>query len=131
MGLPRYAIYKYCRTVKGWGYCKPAWGKNNKLKPNVVLMDGKEETHPEGMYYLNVSGQWEKAGTTAVEAQEAQRRRLARQQYERQTGEKLPETPNGTPLARGGTPRRSFPQRSVPALPRQGGVAGGRRRPRF
>lgn len=84
MGLPRYTIYKYCKTAKGWRYCKPAWGKNNKLKPNVVLVGGREETHPEGMYYLNVDGQWEKAGTTAVEAQDAQRKRLARQVYERQ-----------------------------------------------
>jgi len=98
VGLPRYTIYKYCKTAKGWRYCKPAWGRNNKLKPNVVLVGGREETHPEGMYYLNVDGQWEKAGTTAVEAQDAQRKRLARQVYERQTGEKLPETPIGTSL---------------------------------
>jgi hypothetical protein len=101
VGLTRYRIYKYCRTAKGWRYCKPAYGKNNKLKPNVVVVGGKKETHLEGMYYLNVDGQWEKAGAAAVEAQEAQRKRLARQQYERQTGEKLPETPNGTPLAVG------------------------------
>jgi hypothetical protein len=97
--LHRYTIYKYCKTAKGWRYCKPAFGKNNKLKPNVVVVDGREETHPEGMYYLNVDSQWEKAGASAVEGQEAQRKRLARQQYEHQTGEKLPETPNGTPLA--------------------------------
>lgn len=99
MGLSRYRIYKYCKTTKGWRYCKSAWGKNNKLKPNVVVVGGREETHLEGMYYLNVDGQWEKAGATAVDAQDAQRKRLARQEYERQTGERLPETPNGTPLA--------------------------------
>jgi hypothetical protein len=34
----------------------------------VVVVGGKDEMHPEGMYYLNVDGQWEKAGATAVEA---------------------------------------------------------------
>jgi len=74
VGLARYSIYKYCKTAKGWRYCRPAYGKNNKLKPNVVVVGGKEEMHPEGMYYLNVDGQWEEAGATAVEAQEAQGR---------------------------------------------------------
>jgi len=42
------------------------------------MVGGKEEPHPEGAYYVNVDGQWEKAGITAVQAQEAQRKRLAR-----------------------------------------------------
>jgi len=80
VGLTRYSIYKYCKTAKGWRYCKPAYGTKSKLKPNVVVVGGREETHCEGMYYLNVDGQWEKAGASAVEAQDAQRKRLARQE---------------------------------------------------
>src|ERR1041384_1442192 len=91
MGLARFSIYKYVRTSKGWRYCKPVYGNNNKLKPNAVLVAGKEEVHPEGAYYLNVDGRWEKAGATAVIAQEAQMKRLARQRYEHVTGERLPE----------------------------------------
>jgi len=91
MGLTRYTIYKYCRTARGWRYCRPACAANGKLKPNVVMVAGKEETHGEGYYVLNVGGKWARAGDTAAEAQQAQRNRLARQQYERQTGEKLPE----------------------------------------
>jgi len=91
MGLTRYTIYKYCKTAKGWRYCKPAYAANRKIKPHVVVVDGKEETHPEGAYYLNVDGAWEKAGTSAAEALEAQSKRLARQRYEKETGEKLPE----------------------------------------
>ena len=60
MGLTRFSIYKYVRTSNGWRYCKPVYGRNNKLKPDAVLVDGKEEAHPEGSYYLNVDGQWEK-----------------------------------------------------------------------
>jgi integrase len=91
MGLTKFSIYKYVKTNKGWRYCKPAYSANNKIKPNVVLVDGKEEKHTEGGYYLNVDGQWEKVGVTAVQAQEGQMKRLARQRYERDTGERLPE----------------------------------------
>ena len=54
-------------------------------------MDGKEELHTEGAYYLNADGQWEKVGTPAATAQDEQRKRLARQRYEKDTGERLPE----------------------------------------
>ena len=32
MGLATFSIYKYVRTSKGWRYCKPIYGKNNKLQ---------------------------------------------------------------------------------------------------
>jgi len=86
MGLATFSIYKYVRTSKRWRYCKPIYGKNNKLKPDAVLVDGKEELHTEGAYYLNADGQWEKVGTSAATAQDEQRRRLARQRYEKDTG---------------------------------------------
>jgi len=91
MGLAIFSIYKYVRTSKGWRYCKPIYGKNNKLQPDAVLVDGREEVHPEGAYYLNVGGRWEKCGRSATEAQEERARRRARQRYERETGERLPE----------------------------------------
>ena len=56
MGLATFSIYKYARTSKGWRYCKPIYGKNNKLKPDAVLVDGKEELHTKGAYYLNADG---------------------------------------------------------------------------
>ena len=91
MGLARYSIWKYVKTSKGWRYCRPAYSANRKIRPDVVLVAGKEETHPEGSYYLNVAGQWEKVGDSAAQAQEEQRKRLARQRYEKDTGERLPE----------------------------------------
>jgi len=47
MGLATFSIYKYVRTSKGWRHCKPIYGKSNKLKPDAVLVDGKEELHTD------------------------------------------------------------------------------------
>jgi integrase/recombinase XerD len=100
MKAPKFEIKRYVRLARGWRYCPPAYGNNNKAKPNVVVIDGKEETFLEGgAYYLSVKGQWVKAGDTIGEAQAERTRRIAKQPYERATGEKLPEVPNGTPLA--------------------------------
>src|ERR1035437_5739013 len=92
MGLTTYSIYKYVRIEgKGWRYCKPALAANKKPKPNVIIVDGKEETHPEGAYYLNIRGQWERVGLTAAEAISKRARYLAAQRFEKDTGEKLPD----------------------------------------
>ncbi len=56
MGLAKFSICKCVKTAKGWRYCRPVYSANNKIKPNVVIVDGKEELHPEGAYYLNVDG---------------------------------------------------------------------------
>jgi integrase len=95
MGLLRYSIYKYVKTARGWRYCKPARASNDRIKPDVVLVHGAEERHPEGTYCLNVNGKWIPAGKSAKEAQREQAKRLARQEYQRITGEKLPSEPEG------------------------------------
>jgi hypothetical protein len=87
MGFAKFSIYKYVRTGIGWRYCKSVYGKNNKLKPDAVVIGGKEEAHPEGAYYLNVDGQWVKCGNSAAEAEEERTRSLAKQRYEHETGE--------------------------------------------
>jgi integrase/recombinase XerD len=100
MRPPKFEIKRYVRLARGWRYCPPAYGNNNKAKPNLVVIDGKEETFLEdGAYYLSVQGQWVKAGDTMADAQAERTHRIARQQYERATGEKLPDVSNGTPLA--------------------------------
>jgi hypothetical protein len=43
MGLTKFSIYKYVRTSKGWRYCKPSYRRNNKIRPDAILVDGKEE----------------------------------------------------------------------------------------
>src|SRR5437588_11132988 len=58
---------------KGWRFCPVVWAGNNRIKPDVVKVQGKAETHPEGAYYLD----WKEGGRririaggkTAAEAQ--------------------------------------------------------------
>lgn len=59
------SIYKYCKTDIGWRYCKAAFHSNGKIKPNVVFVNGFEEKHTEGRYFLNFNGQWIDAGVDA------------------------------------------------------------------
>jgi hypothetical protein len=56
--MGKLSIYKYIRTGKGWRYCKAAFHPNGKIKPNVVVVEGREEKHPEGSYFLNFNRQW-------------------------------------------------------------------------
>jgi hypothetical protein len=49
----RVSVWKYVRIGKKWRYCKPAIGKNGKIKPDWVIVRGKEERHPEGNFYLH------------------------------------------------------------------------------
>ena len=57
---------------KGWRFCEVVYGGNRKIRPNVVLINGQEETHPEGRYYIDFlqDGQRKRlaAGATAAEA---------------------------------------------------------------
>jgi integrase/recombinase XerD len=54
--MPKHArecnVTKRVKTVKGLRYCPVVLAANGRIKPNIVLVDGKEETHPEGAYYL-------------------------------------------------------------------------------
>jgi integrase len=47
------SLSKRVRTKKGLRYCPVATSKNGRVKPDVVIVDGKEESHPEGSYYLS------------------------------------------------------------------------------
>ncbi len=57
---------------KGWRFCEVVFGANRKIRPNAVLIDGKEQVHPEGRYYIDFlqDGQRKRlaAGATAAEA---------------------------------------------------------------
>jgi integrase len=57
----------------------------------MVIVGGNEEEHPEGAYYFQVDGKWERISESAAGAQEERNKGLARQWYQQQTGEKLPE----------------------------------------
>jgi integrase len=68
----RVSVWKYVRIGKKWRYCKPAVGKNGKIKPDWVIVRGREEHHPEGNFYLHrYEGDkeiWKRIGPNAQEA---------------------------------------------------------------
>jgi integrase/recombinase XerD len=45
-------VTKRVQTSKGLRYCPVVLSANGRVKPDVVLVHGKEERHPEGAYYL-------------------------------------------------------------------------------
>src|ERR1039457_855514 len=45
-------LTKRVQTANGMRYCPVAESANGRVKPDVVLLNGKEERHPEGAYYL-------------------------------------------------------------------------------
>jgi integrase/recombinase XerD len=45
-------LTKRVQTPHGWRYCSVLLSANGRVKPDVVVVNGKEERHPEGAYYL-------------------------------------------------------------------------------
>ena len=45
-------VTKRIKTAKGLRYCSVVLSANGRIKPDAVLVNGKEERHPEGAYYL-------------------------------------------------------------------------------
>jgi len=45
-------LTKRVNTAQGPRFCTVALSANGRIKPDVVLINNKEERHPEGAYYL-------------------------------------------------------------------------------
>jgi integrase len=45
-------LTKRVNTTQGLRYCPVILSANGRVKPDMVLVNGKEERHPEGAYYL-------------------------------------------------------------------------------
>ena len=45
-------LTKRVQTSKGMRYCPVVLSPNGRVKPDLVLLNGKPEKHPEGAYYL-------------------------------------------------------------------------------
>jgi integrase len=45
-------LTKRVQLAQGWRYCPVALSANGRVKPDLVLVNGKEERHPGGAYYL-------------------------------------------------------------------------------
>jgi hypothetical protein len=46
-------LNKRVETPKGGRYCGVVFSANGRVKPDIVIVDGREEHHPEGAYYLS------------------------------------------------------------------------------
>jgi len=90
--MAKLSIYKYVRSDKGWRYCKAAFHPNGKIKPDVVIVEGREEKHSEGSYFLNFNRKWLPVGNNALEAQRKRAVRLAQMEYERLSGKAVAPT---------------------------------------
>jgi len=53
MGNGEVSPYKRVSTSRGLRYCPIVTSKNGRIKTDAVIVDGKEEQHPEGSYYLS------------------------------------------------------------------------------
>jgi hypothetical protein len=45
-------LTKRLQTPHGWRYCRVLLSANGRVKPDIVFVNGKEERHAEGAYYL-------------------------------------------------------------------------------
>jgi len=69
-------LTKRVQTGKGMRYCPVVLSANGRIKPDLVLVNGKSERHPEGAYYL----EWREKGrrvrlSVGRDAQDAAARR--------------------------------------------------------
>jgi integrase/recombinase XerD len=45
-------LTKRVQMAQGWRYCRVVLSANGRVKPDAVIVNGKEERHSEGAYYL-------------------------------------------------------------------------------
>jgi hypothetical protein len=70
-------LTKRVQRPQGTRYCRVDLSANGRVKPDVVLVNGSEERHPEGAYYL----EWREGSkrvrlSVGKDAQDAAARRL-------------------------------------------------------
>lgn len=73
-------LTKRVKTEDGMRYCPVVLSLNGRVKPDVVLVNGREERHPEGAYYV----EWRKGGkrvrlSVGKDAQDAAAQRLRKE----------------------------------------------------
>jgi len=73
----RVNLTKRVQAAEGLRYCPVVESANGRIKPDWVMVDGREEKHPEGAYYL----EWREHGkrrrlSVGKDAAQAQARRL-------------------------------------------------------
>jgi len=78
----RVNLTKRVRTAEGYRYLPAAVSANGRIKPEWVLVDGKEQRFPDGTYYLDYTDSTGKrirssVGKIAIEAQVSRLRKEA------------------------------------------------------
>jgi len=74
-------VLKRVTTAKGSRYCAVVEAGNGRIKPNYVIVDGKQEFHKEGAYYLSwYEGKKVKRMSVGTEANVADARRHKQEQ---------------------------------------------------
>ncbi|HTR27394.1 MAG TPA: site-specific integrase [Terriglobales bacterium] len=76
------SVWLHCKTAKGWRYCKPVIGRNNKIKPHWALVGGEETEFPDAdyfIYYQEPGGKrvWERIGKDPQQAVSAAEYKMA------------------------------------------------------
>ena len=78
MANKKVILVRLCKTEKGWRRYPAVFGKNGKPKPEVVLVNGKEQIYPTGRYQIRTyEGRriiYQDAGQHAGEAQKLRER---------------------------------------------------------
>jgi integrase/recombinase XerD len=73
-------LFKRVRTNKGLRCCPVVEAANGRIRPHVVLVDGREERHEEGAYYISwYEGRTVKRLSVGKDAVEARNRRDRKQ----------------------------------------------------
>jgi len=73
-------VTKRVQTPAGLRYCPLVLSSNGRIKPDTVLVNGKQEHHPEGAYYLEwCEGSRRVRLSVGKEAQDAAARRLRKE----------------------------------------------------
>src|SRR5690348_6227869 len=73
-------LTKRVQTRQGMRYCRVVLSANGRVKPDVVVVNDKEERHPDGAYYL----EWREGSkrirlSVGKDAQDAAARRLRKE----------------------------------------------------
>jgi hypothetical protein len=48
-------LTKRVQTPYGWRYCRVVFSANGRIQPDLAVVNGKQECHKEGAYYLGVA----------------------------------------------------------------------------
>ena len=107
MANKKVVLVRLCKTAKGWRRYPAAVGKNGRIKPNFVIVDGQEREFKEGRYqlrtYEGTRMVYKDAGENAAAAQTARTKTehlLEAKASAKEAGVKIEEMPGRLSLAR-------------------------------